>query len=191
MNPQTLESLHNDISQLNRLVDDLYQLSISDIGALNYRKEDVNLITILNQSVDLFREEFLNNNIKLKSEQSIKNTPIIFADPDRLQQLFTNILTNALRYTSKDGSLKIITEKTGNNFTVHFQDSEPGIDKNDIPKLFDRLYRVESSRNRGSGGTGLGLAICKNIVDAHEGNITAQPSPFGGLWIMIELPAIN
>ena len=70
MNPQTLESLHNDVSQLNRLVDDLYQLSISDIGALNYRKEDINLINILNQSVDLFREEFTNNNISLDSEQS-------------------------------------------------------------------------------------------------------------------------
>ena len=188
MNPQTLESLHNDVSQLNRLVDDLYQLSISDIGALNYRKEDINLINILNQSVDLFREEFIKNNISLETEQSIKNTPMVFADPDRLQQLFTNILTNTLRYTNRGGNLKITTEKTGNNFIIHFQDSEPGINKDDIPRLFDRLYRVESSRNRDSGGTGLGLAICKNIVDAHEGNITAQPSPLGGLWFTVELP---
>ncbi|MEE8321206.1 MAG: ATP-binding protein [Gammaproteobacteria bacterium] len=188
MNQQTLGSLHNDVSQLNRLVDDLYQLSISDIGALNYRKEDIDLIGILNQSIDLFREEFAQKSLNIEIEQLTRNHPLVFADPDRLQQLFTNILTNTLRYTNAGGKLKITTEVTGNNHAMHFQDTAPGIDKNHIPKLFDRLYRLETSSIRQSGGTGLGMAICKNIVDAHDGNISAQPSPLGGLWITVELP---
>ena len=188
MSPQTLESLHNDVSQLNRLVEDLYQLSISDVGALNYRKEDIDIISILNKSVDLFKEEFTHKDISIEFRQSVNNTPVVFADSDRLQQLFTNILTNTLRYTNRGGQLRIITEKTGNNFLIHFQDSAPGIENRDIPRLFDRLYRIETSRHCESDGTGLGMAICKNIVDAHDGNISAQPSPLGGLWIKVELP---
>ncbi len=71
---------------------------------------------------------------------------------------------------------------------IDFQDSSPGVPEQELPKLFDRLYRVESSRSRARGGAGLGLAISRNIVTAHDGEISASTSPFGGLWIHIELP---
>jgi two-component system sensor histidine kinase BaeS len=67
-------------------------------------------------------------------------------------------------------------------------DSAPGVPEAEIGRLFDRLYRVESSRSRATGGAGLGLAICRNIVEAHEGTITAKPSPLGGVWITVVLP---
>jgi two-component system sensor histidine kinase BaeS len=69
-----------------------------------------------------------------------------------------------------------------------FSDSGPGVAEHELPKLFDRFYRVESSRNRHLGGAGLGLAICSNIVEAHNGTITAQSSPLKGLAIRIEFP---
>lgn len=70
-------------------------------------------------------------------------------------------------------------------------DSAPGVPHSELKLLFERLYRVESSRNRLTGGAGLGLAICRNIVEAHGGNITAKPSPLGGLWIRTELPGAD
>ncbi len=71
---------------------------------------------------------------------------------------------------------------------IDFLDSSPGVAEAELEKLFERLYRVESSRSRATGGAGLGLAICRNIVEAHEGTIAAKPSPLGGVWIQIELP---
>jgi two-component system sensor histidine kinase BaeS len=106
----------------------------------------------------------------------------------RLQQLFDNLLKNALCYTDAGGRLDLRLVVAAGRATVDLHDSEPGVPESELEKLFDRLYRVESSRNRASGGAGLGLAICKNIVEAHGGTITAAPSPFGGLWIRIILP---
>ena len=71
---------------------------------------------------------------------------------------------------------------------IHFQDSAPGVPEDELERLFERLYRVESSRNRNSGGAGLGLSICRNIVEAHGGTISAQTSPLGGVGITVRLP---
>ena len=75
--------------------------------------------------------------------------------------------------------------------TIDFQDSAPGVRGADRERLFERLFRVDSSRNRATGGAGLGLAICRNIVEAHQGKISAQSSPLGGLWIQVELPLME
>ena len=113
---------------------------------------------------------------------------IFKGDKARLQQLFSNLLKNSLKYTDANGSINIELIAEANNLILNFQDSSPGVSAQDIPKLFDRLFRVESSRNRKLGGAGLGLAIEKNIVEAHQGSIAAKLSPLGGLWIMINLP---
>jgi two-component system sensor histidine kinase BaeS len=112
----------------------------------------------------------------------------VFGDPDRLRQLFGNLLDNSLKYTDPGGELNIKAWKDGERVMIDFQDSAPGVPEADLEKLFERLYRVESSRSRATGGAGLGLAICHNIVEAHEGSIIAKPSPLGGVWIRVEMP---
>ncbi|HEU4950102.1 MAG TPA: ATP-binding protein, partial [Candidatus Deferrimicrobiaceae bacterium] len=112
----------------------------------------------------------------------------LFADPDRLHQLFSNLLENSLKYTDAGGRLQLSIERRENTATVHFQDSGPGVPPSEMGRLFDRLYRVEGSRSRATGGAGLGLAICRNIVEAHNGTIAAFPSPMGGLWVKVDLP---
>lgn len=186
--PEALASLHSEVMRLGRLVDDLFQLSMSDIGALTYRKEELNLSQLLGESVDTIHHEFASKKITITKKWTDENDFILVGDPDRLHQLFDNLLNNSLKYTDPGGKLDISLSLSKDKVTIHFQDSAPGVDFSELHKLFDRLYRVESSRNRTSGGTGLGLAICRNIVEAHDGDIAAESSELGGLLIKIRLP---
>ena len=112
-------------------------------------------------------------------------------DADRLAQLFTNLLENTLRYTDSPGVLKINALRSDSRLTICFEDTAPGVPPEAIRRLFDRLYRVDTSRSRKLGGSGLGLAICKQIVEAHGGTIQAVNASSGGLQIRIELPLIS
>jgi two-component system, OmpR family, sensor histidine kinase BaeS len=189
MTPERLNSLHSEVMNLNRLVNDLYELSMSDIGALNYQKQLIDVSETLNKTLESHQDEFDSKNITVAFEPDSKPRQIN-ADPERLQQLFSNLLINTLRYTDAGGKLEIKLDRDKSRVLIIFEDSAPGVPDDDIPHLFERLYRVESSRNRETGGTGLGLAICKNIVEAHEGNIVAETSTLGGLKITIDLPVV-
>ena len=184
---ESIGSLQVEVFRLNRLVDDLYQLALSDVGALAYRKSDVNLTEILCESIDRARSKLAERSLTVCA--LLPQDPVfVFADPERLAQLFDNLLDNSQKYTDPVGTLDISLESAHGGVTVDIKDSEPGVREEERRKLFDRLYRVEGSRNRASGGAGLGLAICRNIVEAHEGAIEAFHSPLGGIWIRITLP---
>jgi two-component system, OmpR family, sensor histidine kinase BaeS len=184
--PQTIQSLHGEVLRLGRLVDDLYQLSLSDVGALTYRKTELDLGEVLCETVEAFRPEFMTKSISLVENISKDTAATFFGDPQRLHQLFSNLLDNALKYTDSGGKLLVKLDYCDGGVAIDFQDSAPGVPPTELNKLFDRLYRVDSSRNRSTGGAGLGLAICRNIVEAHAGTITARPSPLGGLWVGME-----
>ena len=186
--PESMRSLHVEVMHLGRLVDDLYQISLYDVGALSYRKSLLDLRAVLVHALDSFRADFAAKGIELRVDLAPGSELQIFADPGRLHQLFVNLLDNSLKYTDRGGQLRVRLGRREELATVEFADSAPGVTPEELEKLFDRLYRVESSRNRATGGAGLGLAICKNIVEAHEGAIRALPSPKGGVAIAIELP---
>ncbi len=93
-----------------------------------------------------------------------------------------------MRYTDAGGMLLISASIEDEHILVSFMDSGPGVDPQQLPRLFERFYRGEASRNRASGGAGLGLAICHSIVLAHGGSLTADHSPLGGLWLSLRLP---
>ncbi len=188
LNQEAVDSLFGDVMRLNRLTEDLYQLALSDQGALTYHKVPTDPVAALKEDLAALMPEFNNKQL---SVQVIVNTigPVsVYADPDRLSQLFRNLLKNSLNYTDSGGRLEITVSKSGKTLLIDFSDSAPGVSEQELSRLFDRFYRVESSRNRNHGGAGLGLAICSNIVAAHNGLICAQPSALGGLTIHIELP---
>jgi two-component system sensor histidine kinase BaeS len=185
---QTIGTLHGEVMKLGRLVNDLYELSLSDLGALAYKRIDTDLALLLSQAVDLYRQEFAARAVALHAGLPSGKAFPVFADPDRLHQLFANLLENSLRYTDSGGRLEVGIERHGPSATVYFRDSGPGVPESEMGKLFDRLFRVEGSRSRATGGAGLGLAICRNIVEAHDGTIAAAPSPLGGLQVLVELP---
>ncbi len=184
---ESISSLQVEVYRINRLVDDLYQLALSDVGALAYRKSEVNLSEILTESIDRVRPKFAENKVSLHVDVPQGAVPV-YADAERLAQLFGNLLENSQKYTDTGGALDVTLESANGGVIVDFKDSAPGVSEEERGKLFDRLFRVEASRCRATGGAGLGLAICRNIVEAHEGAIEAFPSPLGGVWIRITLP---
>ncbi|MDD2582332.1 MAG: ATP-binding protein, partial [Desulfuromonadaceae bacterium] len=185
---ETINSLHDEVQRLGRLVDDLYQLSLSDVGALTYRKAELDPAEVLAEVIAAYRIEFDSKGILLEAKIPEMGAVTVFADKERLHQLFSNLLDNSLKYTDAGGILQIRLQTIGSVVAIDMKDSTPGVPTPELERLFERLYRADSSRNRSTGGAGLGLAICRNIVEAHGGNITAQSSPLGGLWIRIELP---
>lgn len=186
--PQNLEPLHGEIMHLQHLVNDLYELSMSDIGALTYKKIEVDPVAILEETIELFENGFHDKGLALSTTIPKNFSHVLLADPDRLQQLFTNILENSLRYTDAPGELEVSVKEDKRHIVVYLRDSGPGVKPEQLPKLFDRLFRVDPSRYRAKSGAGLGLSICKNIVEAHQGSITAHNSPLGGVEFKIKLP---
>jgi two-component system sensor histidine kinase BaeS len=186
-----IDSLHGEILRLGRLVNDLYELSMTDLGGLQYHKTRVYPVAILEDDLKAHADEFRALRIEVTLENRLDAQASIDADPDRLEQLFYNLLSNTLRYTDPGGRLVIRVTREGGQLVLDFMDSAPGVPEDELPRLFDRLYRVESSRGRAFGGAGLGLAICRNIVLAHGGTITAQSSSLGGLWVRIAFPLVK
>ena len=182
---EALKSLSNEVARLNSLVDDLYELALSDIGAMKYQMTDLDLGNVLKETLDGYKERYQKSGIELST--NIEEPIIIVGDRQRLSQLFTNLLENSLRYTDSPGTLEITTSNEIDHAIVTFSDSAPGIDPKSIDKIFDRFYREELSRSREKGGAGIGLSICAAIVEAHSGLITAKSSNLGGLFIEIQL----
>ncbi|MEH0874537.1 two-component system sensor histidine kinase BaeS [Pectobacterium cacticida] len=182
----SLHSLQSEVATLTKLVDDLHQLTLSDRGALAYRKTSVDVTHILHIAIAAFHERFQKKRISLTTH--LPKQACVFGDPDRLSQLFNNLLENSLRYTDEPGQLAITLFERNKRWIIVWQDSAPGVTDEQLTLIFARFYRAEGSRNRASGGSGLGLAICNNIVEAHSGRLYAEHSPLGGVMLTLELP---
>src|SRR5205823_1283674 len=128
------------------------------------------------------------NALGLAVETALSGDARVFGDADRLVQLFRNLLENSARYTDPGGRVQIALRRQDGRAILDFDDAAPGVPAESLPHLFERFYRVDSSRSRANGGAGLGLAICSSIAAAHGGEIAAAPSPLGGLRVRVALP---
>ena len=186
--PQALESLQAEVRSLTTLVQDVYDLSLADVGALAYRKEMLDLREELRGVLSTYAERFRAAGLVVTAE-GLEGPPLtVHADPGRLRQIFANLLGNALAYTAAPGHVEISCIETKDEVLVEVRDSSPGVPADALPRLFERFYRVEDSRSRAHGGAGLGLALCRSIVEAHGGSIVAAASPLGGLAVAVKLP---
>lgn len=186
--PENLELLKNKIDALHNLISDLYDLSLTDLGAMTYNKSLLCLYDLLEEIADDYVHRLEEKGLTFQMTNSLDKNAGIYGDYDRLAQLLRNLFENSYRYTDTPGQLIVTCNTTNKLVEIVFTDSAPGVPADQIDKIFDRLYRVENSRNRATGGAGLGLSICKNIVEAHSGTITAMPAPSGGLTITLRLP---
>ena len=185
--PETLQSLKQEVVQLNQLINDLHMLSLADSGALEFELlPNTDLRAILQRCYDAYRPRLEAKGLQLRMD--VPELPPLQADSTRLNQLFSNVLENSLRYTHAPGEVHIRTETHADSLHVFIDDSAPGVASEHLPRLCERLYRVDPSRSRALGGSGLGLALCERIAQAHQGHIQAQHSPLGGVRIHVVLP---
>jgi two-component system sensor histidine kinase BaeS len=184
---ERMQSLEQEILSLTRLVDDLYQLSLSDLGALDYQFNPVELVAHCKILVVAFQTRFANRSMQLTFENDCPNA-VVNGDAMRLAQLISNLLENSYRYTDDNGICRVRLFEEKNYIIIYIEDSPPSVAEEELSLLFERFHRTDKSRQRQTGGAGLGLAICRNIVNAHGGVIFAENSDLGGVRIVIELP---
>jgi two-component system sensor histidine kinase BaeS len=182
----SMASVAQEVHQLTRLVEDLRLLSLSDLGALTCRKEPAQLAEIIDDALLAGRAAITDKGLQVQVD--VDQSLVVDVDSDRLAQVFGNLLQNTLRYTEAPARLAIRAVRDGGNGRIEWEDSAPGVADVDLPRLTERLFRVDESRTRASGGTGLGLAIVKAIVDAHGGRMQSSHSTLGGLRWSIWLP---
>jgi two-component system sensor histidine kinase BaeS len=190
MNRATLDSLHAEVLHIGKIVNDLHELSLADTGSLLFINKPIDPLRVLTNTLESFQTRFERQTIEVQADKTSVEPLRVLADPDRLTQLFSNLLENTLRYVNAPGTLKIRHHCNPKQLTLTFEDSGPGVPEESLQHLFDRLYRVDKSRSRTRGGSGLGLSICKSIVENLGGEITAANAPSGGLRLEIVLPLI-
>jgi len=183
---KALTSLNEETGRLARLVDDLQTLALSDAGALSIHKEELDFSSLVRQAAAAFSGRLAARGIELKMQ--VTDEIKLCGDAHRLRQLLDNLLENSCRYVEQGGKVRLVLVADGDTVQFRVEDSGPGLKTAEVEQLFRRFYRVEASRSRSTGGSGLGLAICRNIVEVHQGNITADHSSLGGLVIRVELP---
>ncbi|MFC6329923.1 ATP-binding protein [Alloalcanivorax gelatiniphagus] len=185
LNQDGIAALESQVRQLTHLVNDLHDLALADAGNLRYHFRQVDLDTLCEDALDALRPALGRRRVTVHTTLAPAR---LGGDPVRLRQLLDNLLQNSLKYTDEGGQLRLDLAADGDQWCLTLDDSAPGVPDEALPKLFDHLYRVESSRNRETGGTGLGLAIGQRIVEAHGGTMSADHSPLGGLRITVRLP---
>jgi signal transduction histidine kinase len=154
---------------------------------LNLRKRSVNLTELVEQVIERLQLRIEEKGIDLRTTIPV-GLPRVQADPERLSQILSNLVDNALRYTPAGTLLEVSAKNIEEGTQVSVIDNGPGIPEDELPKLFDRFWRAEKSRNRATGGSGLGLAIVKQLVMAHGGRVWAENLPGKGVQFNIILP---
>ena len=172
---------------LERLVEDLRLLTMAESRQLHFDKQEVDLVPILINTIELFNAEANERNISLTLENG--NKPCIcILDPQRSEQIFGNLINNALRFVPSGGKVRIILETRADGISITIHDNGKGVPTVDLPYIFNRFWRKDKSRSRASGGSGLGLAIARQLVEAQDGSISAENNDSGGLSVIIFFP---
>jgi signal transduction histidine kinase len=168
-----------------RLVEELLEFSRLESGQVTMVKEPVDLKELLQQCHEIFSMHAEEKDIKLKTD--IEPLPPVISDIDRLEQVFSNLLDNALKHTPADGEVSITARHPNPNFVeISISDTGPGIPAEQMRHVFERFYRADPSA--GKAGAGLGLAIARQIVLAHGGDIMARSTLGKGTEFVVRLP---
>lgn len=178
-----------EASRLERLVNDLFQLARLEAGQVKFEWRALDLASLSAGVAGKYEPQARAAGVTLTADTSGAGPGLpVRGDPDRLTQVLSNLLDNALRFTPDGGRVAVRCGREGKRATVAVGDSGPGIPPEDLERVFDRFYTVDRSRARNKGGTGLGLAIAKEIIQAHGGQIWAGRAPEGGALLTFALP---
>jgi len=185
--PETLQVMLAQSERLARLVEQLLELSRLESGDVPLRRERVPLRPLVSQVLSEIEVTRPGREVALE-EHVPDDLPPVFADPERVHQVLFNLLDNALRFTPAGGRVTVSASPHDGSVDVAVTDTGPGISPEHLPRLFERFYRIDTSRSRNEGGTGIGLAIARSVVEAHGGRIWAESEPGRGAVFTFELP---
>jgi PAS domain S-box-containing protein len=176
-----------EVERLNRLVDDLLDLSRIESGAVELKVGEVDVGELIRAAAEAFEAQAREKRIHVELDLA-HDLPAVRADSDRVYQVLANLLSNALRFNRADGKIAIAAWEADGQVRVEVQDTGPGIAAEQLPNIWERFHRADSSRARDEGGTGLGLAIVRSIVRAHGGEVQADSEVGKGSTFSFTLP---
>lgn len=184
--PGLIASLHDEALLLQHIIDDLQDLAAVDAGTLRLHREPVGVDELVAQVVSAHSTRAEASGIRLLT----RTDPGLWldADPVRMRQALGNLVANALRHTTTDGTVTVIAQPAGDLAVLTVEDTGDGIAPEDLPHVFERFWRAEKSRSRRTGGSGLGLSIVRQFVEAHGGTVTADSEPGSGAVFTVRLP---
>jgi two-component system phosphate regulon sensor histidine kinase PhoR len=189
-NQDTLEAflsiINKESERMQSLIQDLLDFSKIEQQEFKLNIQDFDLYELINEVITMLNKKAKSKDIRLELEFQ-REELYIQGDHDRLKQVFINLISNAILYTPPKGFVKVSLFNHEKSVKIHVKDSGVGIKQEEIPRIFERFYRVDRARSRDSGGTGLGLAIVKHLVEAHRGNITVRSNLGEGSEFIIEL----
>jgi signal transduction histidine kinase len=184
---QAAQVIYNESGRMHRMVLDLLDLARLDAGTLDLQRAPVDLTALLNSIAEKFAPQARLGNLDIRVDAS--TLPVITGDGDRLAQVFTNLVDNALKFTPARGSITLRAAQADSGVQVEVADTGEGISPEALPHIFDRFYQADPSRPGGrKHGAGLGLAIVKEIVGAHGGKISVRSEPGTGCTFTVNLP---
>jgi signal transduction histidine kinase len=180
---ETVESCQRAAQRMRRLIESLLELARLDAGQQPMKRASFDLAQTARDCVTLIEPLATDRQVKITCD--LPALPCV-GDSERLSQVITNLLTNAITYNKENGAVRVEGEAKDGSVILRVSDTGVGISAEDLPRVFDRFYRVDSSRT--SGNTGLGLAISKAIVEAHSGQIEVSSQPGAGTVFTLRLP---
>jgi len=184
--PKRLNICYEEVVRLTDLVKNIEKLTTLDKAEFELEKENVSLNKLIESVIEQFKPVFNEKHIQVYF--SSNDEIAAYIDKNKIKQVLINIISNANKFTNKNGYVNISLLKKETVATVKIQDNGIGIDEEDLPHIFERFYRAENSRNRKTGGAGLGLSIVKGIIEAHGGNIYVSSKKNEGTTFTLEIP---
>ena len=180
-----LGKLNTEIDKVTQIVQELSELSRIESGETTLQKTSFDIDAVIDATLHRLKMQADRAKINITSIHDTK-LPLAFGDSSKIEQVLINLVHNSIKFTSINGSIKVITQESGNYIEVSVSDTGKGIPTEDLPRIFERFYKVD--RARSSGGTGLGLAVAKHIVEAHGGKIWAESTEEQGSTFHFTIP---
>jgi two-component system sensor histidine kinase ResE len=185
---RSVSIIARETERLGRLVNELLDLSRIESGAVELELDEVDLAELIRNAAESFQTQTQERGVTLELDLA-PDLPLLQADGDRLYQVMVNLISNALRFNRDGGKITVTAARTDGSVQVSVKDTGRGIDPTELPYIWERFYRADSSRSRGDGGTGLGLAIVRSLVEKHGGTVSAQSELGEGAVFGFTLPA--
>ena len=177
------------IDQLLELINDLLDIAKIEEGKQVQRRVPTDIEPLMMDTLSLLKPRAEKQGINLTG--SCKNMKPVYADPKGIEEIFNNLVTNAINYSPEGGKVEVTAQVLGEYMEIKVSDTGVGIDPEELPKIFDKFYRIKNQKTRDVTGTGLGLAIVKGVVESHNGTIDVESVPEKGTTFRILLPVIR